>query len=104
MSSDQPESVERREITIRRAPRFVPFLIVGGLLGIAAAFIITYAAPENRDFTRESVLGYFAVLMAVPGVGLGALVALLLDFLSVRRRQRGFLEQLEDEKHGPLPS
>lgn len=98
MSPEQPESAERPEVTVRRAPKFVPFLIAGGLLGIAAAFIITYAAPENPTFTRESVLGYFAVLMAVPGVGLGALTALLLDFLSVRRRQRGFLERLEDEK------
>jgi hypothetical protein len=110
MSSEQPASdasngydggaPERREITIRRAPKFVPFLVVGGLLGLIAAFIITFAVPENPDFTRGSVLGFFAVLLALPGVLIGALAALLFDFISVRRAKRATVESTGDDADG----
>ena len=37
---------ERREVTVRRAPKYVPFLILGGLVGVVAAAIIAYASPR----------------------------------------------------------
>ena len=36
MSSNQPPA-ERREVTVRRAPKFVPFLVLGALVGFASS-------------------------------------------------------------------
>ena len=90
-SEDTP--AERREITVRRAPKYVPFLILGGLVGIAAAAVIAYALPGDASYDRGAVFGFFMVLFGAGGVILGAIAALVLDRLSVRRgaarRRRG---------------
>ena len=83
---------ERREVTVRRAPKYVPFLILGGLLGVAVAAIIAYAPPGDASYDRASVFGFFMVLCAAGGVILGAATALVLDRLSVRRAERAVVE------------
>ena len=83
---------ERREVTVRRAPKYVPFLILGGLVGVAAAAIIAYALPGDASFDRGSVFGFFLVLCAAGGVLLGAAAALVLDRLSVRRAEHAVVE------------
>ena len=101
MSSDQPtperhELPERREITVRRAPKYVPFLIVGGLLGFAAAAVIAFALPGDVSYDRGTVYGFFMVPCAAAGVILGAVTALVLDRASVRRSRRGVVEAVPD--------
>ena len=92
-----PGSVpERREVTVRRAPKYVPFLILGGLVGVAVAAIIAYALPGDPSFDRSSVFGFFMVLCAAGGVILGALTALILDRMSVRRAERAVVESAPD--------
>jgi hypothetical protein len=95
MASDHP-TPERREITVRRAPKYVPFLILGGLLGIAVAAIIAYALPGDASYDPGSVFGFFMVLCAAGGVILGAISALILDRLSVRRAQQAVVEAVQD--------
>ena len=88
-----PGSVpERREVTVRRAPKYVPFLILGGLVGVAAAAIIAYARPGDEGYDASSVFGFFMILCAAGGVILGALAALVLDRMSVRRAERAVVE------------
>ena len=101
MSPDQPtperhELPERREITVRRAPKYVPFLIVGGLLGFAAAAVIAFALPGDVSYDRGTVYGFFMVPCAAGGVILGAVTALVLDRASVRRSRRGVVEAVPD--------
>lgn len=86
------EPVERRELVIRRAPKFVPFLIAGGIVGIIVAAIMALAAPGGAEYDRSSVFGFLTVLLAIPGVGLGAVVALVLDRRSLRRTDRAMVE------------
>ena len=92
----QQHNPERREITVRRAPRFVPFLLLGVIAGFIAALLVAYVGPENPTYTREATLGFFTVVFAIPGVALGALVALLLDWISVRKTRRAVVERDED--------
>jgi hypothetical protein len=87
---------ERREVTVRRAPKYVPFLILGGLLGVAVAAIIAYALPGDPSFDRSSVFGFFMVLCAAGGVILGAAIALVLDRRSVRRAEHAVVESAPD--------
>jgi hypothetical protein len=92
-----PGSVpERREVTVRRAPKYVPFLILGGLVGVAAAAIIAYAFPGDASYDRGSVFGFFMVLCAAGGVILGAATALVLDRMSVRRAEHAVVESAPD--------
>jgi hypothetical protein len=110
MSSDQPtperreipepgETPERREITVRRAPKYVPFLVLGGLVGFAAAAVIAYALPGDAGYDRGAVYGFFMVPCAAAGVILGAIAALVLDRASVRRARRGVVEAVPEAEH-----
>ncbi|MCQ1949034.1 MULTISPECIES: hypothetical protein [Arthrobacter] len=94
MVSEQ-HSPERREITVRRAPRFVPFLALGVVAGFIAALFVAYGGAENPSFTREATLGFFTIMFGLPGLLLGALTALILDWISVRRARRSTVESVD---------
>jgi len=89
----QPGVPERREITVRRAPKFVPFLVAGGLVGVLVAAIVALAGSGSAEYDRSTIFGFFAVLLAVPGVVLGGIVALILDRVSIRRMERAIVER-----------
>ena len=90
-----------REITVRRAPKYVPFLIAGGLVGAIVAFAVGYLGTVPDGYTRESVFGYFLVLFAAAGVLLGGVVVLVLDRVSLARTRRAYVEELPDEDEAP---
>ncbi|MFH5878853.1 hypothetical protein [Arthrobacter sp. NA-172] len=85
---------ERRGITVRRAPKFVPFLVLGGVVGIIAAAFVAYGIPGDASFDIGAVFGFFLVAFAAGGVLLGAMAALILDRVSVRRSQRAIVESV----------
>ncbi|MEJ1179837.1 hypothetical protein ACLKOZ_18510 [Arthrobacter sp. R4] len=89
---------ERREITVRRAPKYVPFLILGGLVGVVVAAVIAYGLPGDESFDRGSVFGFFLVMFGAGGAILGAVTALLLDRRSVKRQQRAIVEAVPDSE------
>ena len=95
MTSEQ-HSPERREITVRRAPRFVPFLALGAAAGFFAALVVAYGGPEDINYTREATLGFFTIMFAIPGLAVGALIALALDWISVRKARRAVVERDEE--------
>jgi len=96
--SDTPAApLERRELSVRRAPKFVPFMIAGGLVGVLVAAIFTYMAPGGEEFDRGSVFGFLTVLLILPGIGLGAAVALVLDRRSRRRATTAVVESVSDD-------
>jgi hypothetical protein len=91
MPSEQPPS-ERREVTVRRAPKYVPFLILGALVGVAAAAVAAYS------FDAGAVFGFFMVWFAGGGAILGAILALILDRRSIKRQQRAVVEAVPDSE------
>jgi hypothetical protein len=97
---EQAPAPERRQITVRRAPKYVPFLILGGLLGVAAAAVISYGLPAHESYDPNTVFGFFMVLCSAGGVLLGAVAALLLDRLSVRRAEHAVVESVPDTETG----
>lgn len=97
-SDDRADSSSAyREVTVRRAPKFVPFMAVGAILGFLAALVIAYTGPVDPTLTRESVLGFFTVALALPGVLLAALLVLLIDRRSVKRAERARAQRLNDD-------
>ncbi|MBG6179533.1 hypothetical protein [Arthrobacter sp. CAN_A1] len=98
-ATDGPaESPARREVTVRRAPRFAPFMGLGVLVGVIVAAIVAYAGPGDATLTRESIFGFFIMVFAIPGLLLGALLVLVLDRISVRRSQRAIAERTYDDE------
>ncbi|MBT2532702.1 hypothetical protein J7E83_11320 [Arthrobacter sp. ISL-48] len=89
---------ERREVTVRRAPRYVPFLVLGGLVGVATAAVVAYGLPGDASFDRGSVFGFFLVMFGAAGAILGAVVALVLDRLSVKRSKVAVVEAVPESE------
>ncbi|WP_422934284.1 hypothetical protein [Sinomonas sp. P47F7] len=90
-----------REITVRRAPKYVPFLVAGGLVGAVVALAVGYLGTVPDGYTRESVFGYFLVLFGAAGVLLGGVVVLVLDRISVARSRKAYVEELPEEEEAP---
>ncbi|MHA7154126.1 hypothetical protein [Arthrobacter sp. TMN-50] len=98
-ATDGPEeSPVRRQVTVRRAPRFAPFMGLGVLVGVIVAAIVAYAGPGDATLTRESIFGFFIMVFAIPGLLLGALLVLVLDRISVQRTQRAIAERTYDDE------
>lgn len=72
-------------------------MVLGALIGFIAALIVAYTGPADPTLTRESVLGFFTVVFALPGLLVGGLVALLLDRISVRRMKQATAERTNDD-------
>ncbi|MDJ0459222.1 hypothetical protein PUN71_018620 [Arthrobacter sp. NQ7] len=96
--SFEEHPVERREVTVRRAPKYLPFLILGGLVGVVAAAVVAYAVPGDATFDPGAVFGFFLVMFAAAGAILGAALALVLDRRSVKRQERATVEAVPDSE------
>jgi hypothetical protein len=68
-----------RRVRIRRAPKFSVFVVLGALLGILVALILTASFPIDPKVGFGPVFGYFAIYGFVGGVLVGAIVALIFD-------------------------
>jgi hypothetical protein len=72
-------------VTVQRSPRIYNFMILGAVLGVLVALILTIAFPENERFGPAQVFG-FLLLVAVPvGVAVASVVALILGRIAGRR-------------------
>lgn len=95
-----PPSVggEPRRVTryrVRRTPRFAAFLITGGILGAILGFVVNLVGPDSRcapqdpsciaPYQAGSTLGYLVTVGILVGIGVGAIVAVVLDWLWDRR-------------------
>lgn len=96
--SPEHSPAERREVTVRRAPKYVPFLVLGAMVGILAAAVVAYALPGSDSFDPGAVFGFFLVMFAGGGAILGAILALVLDRRSVRKQQRAVVEAVPEEE------
>lgn len=73
------------QVVVRRSPRYNHFMLFGAILGAVVALILTFAFPPNGTYDRGQVFGYLLLVGVALGVGLGALVALILDRVVGRR-------------------
>ncbi|EMY34027.1 hypothetical protein D477_011806 [Arthrobacter crystallopoietes BAB-32] len=91
------ESRQSREVRVRRAPKFGPFMGAGVVLGIILAAVSAYTGPENAEFTRNSVFGFLAVVFGAIGMFLAALIVLVVDRISVRRSRKMLAVETAEE-------
>ena len=95
--------------TLHRAPRYTNFMILGAILGVLSALILTVIYPENTDFSRAQVFGFLLLAGVAGGVALGSVIALILDRVVGRRSRTvvadrlGRSESRADQAPGSAP-
>ncbi|QYH35153.1 DUF3169 family protein [Salinibacterium sp. M195] len=85
-------SVESGDARIRRAPKFGPFLIIGGGVGAIVTFILTMSFPADPGVGFGALFGYFSLFGVPAGVAIGAVVVLIVDRVSIRRSRAATVE------------
>ena len=83
-------------VSIRRAPKYSAFMIVGGGLGAIVTFIVTRLFPVDPMVGFWSLFAYFALFGIAAGVLLGGLLALFFDRRSRRRAGTVVVERTEE--------
>jgi hypothetical protein len=92
--AEQPEPAEpaepvevasHDEVTVRRAPKYPVFLIMGALAGVIVSLIVTSLFPFDQGQGVASTYGYFSLWGLTFGGAIGSLVAIIVDRVSVKR-------------------
>lgn len=99
ISSNAPDAAsghETRQVTVRRAPKYVPFLIAGAILGVIAAGIVA-VVPQDNQYDKSTVFGFFVVLLIIAGTGFGGLVALVIDWIGRRKTSAALVEETDED-------
>ncbi|WP_344372207.1 hypothetical protein [Agromyces tropicus] len=88
-----PDAGERLEtdvssdaVTVRRAPRYGSFLLLGVVVGVLVALVLTFVFPENPQYDRAQVFGFLLLWCGAGGLALGGVAALVIDRVLARRR------------------
>lgn len=87
-----PEVTETQlQVGLQRSVRYPRVIIGGGLVGLLAATLVSVLFPVSleADYTLAQITGFMAVIGAAIGLGLGALVALLLGRIAKRQHGSG---------------
>jgi hypothetical protein len=79
------EKVSIQTVRVRRTPRYARFALVGALVCIAAAFILTYSFPQGAGYDRNTVFGFMIIVAVTVGVALGCIAALIAERVTSRR-------------------
>jgi uncharacterized membrane protein YdjX (TVP38/TMEM64 family) len=98
MSNPDPRPTRSDELVggrVRRSPRYGAFLVLGALLGVVVALILTFAYDgtsmpsdaTNVVFSEGQVFGFLSLILGSIGALFGGIVALVLD-RTVGRRTR----------------
>ncbi len=93
VSEQEPQDDVTGEARIRRAPRIGRFLFLGAAVGVIGTLILTSLYPADPNIGFPALFGYFALYGVPIGVALGAMLALVLDRLSVRRTRTVTVER-----------
>lgn len=85
----EPKRVTSEDrVSVRRAPRYPRFIILGAGLGAVVTFIVTALFPVDPAVGFGALFGYFALVGVAVGAALGALAAVILDAVATRRAQQ----------------
>jgi H+/Cl- antiporter ClcA len=89
------ETVTSETVRVRRTPRYARFMLVGVLVCVIAAFILTYSFPQGAGYDRNTVFGFMLLVAIAVGVALGALAALIADRIARRRARTVTVDRID---------
>jgi hypothetical protein len=85
MSDNDGGTVSTEDVRVRRAPKYSTFIILGGALGAVVTLVLTMLQPADPSVGYPALFGYFLLYGVPAGVAVGAIVALVIDRISIRR-------------------
>ena len=94
----EKETVTTEQVTVRRSPKFLTFMIVGIILGIIAALVLTFALPNDSEFTLTQIFGFMLLITGTLGGTLGLIFALIADRYYSRHVMQATAEHIEVTK------
>ncbi|WEO76983.1 hypothetical protein BJQ94_16755 [Cryobacterium sp. SO2] len=71
--------VSEETLVVRRSPKYINFMIVGGVVGAILALLLTVLFPRNAEFDPAQVFGFLLLGGVTVGIALSCLVAIVLD-------------------------
>jgi len=75
----EKETITTEQVTVRRSPKYLTFMVTGIILGIIAALILTFALPNESEFTLTQIFGFMLLITGTVGGTLGLIFALIVD-------------------------
>lgn len=82
-------------VTVRRVPKHSLFLVLGAVLGVLVAAILTFAFQGTQQasdtgvqYTAWQVFGFLALAGIAAGLAVGAVVALILERVVGRKTRQ----------------
>ena len=81
-------------VTVHRAPRYRNFMLLGAVVGVLLALILTLAFPESGEYDRVQIFGFLLLGGLAIGTTLGAIVALVIDRIIGRSRTTVVVDRL----------
>lgn len=84
-----------REATVRRAPKWGAFIVVGMLVGLIVTIVVTTAFPADPQVGMTMTVFIVGIFGVSGGALLGAIVALIADRVSRRRARAVTVERGE---------
>lgn len=95
---------EITEARLRRAPRLPVFLILGAVLGVIAALVLTALGNLDPKVGFGATFGYLCLWCVPIGLVIGALVAIVIDQVSRRRARLVTVERasVEGDESDPV--
>jgi hypothetical protein len=86
--------IKTQQVTIRRSPKFLPFLITGGVIGVIVAVALGLSIPAEQR-TAEPVITYLIAYGAGIGVVAGIVAAVIVDWIGTAKAKTVEATKLE---------
>ena len=94
------------DVSVRRSPKYSAFIILGVILGMIAGGILSFLpvdmAGVETEVTQASATWMLMVFLGVIGGFLGAIAALILDRISLRRARTYTVPAVHDPAPGAV--
>ncbi len=90
-----------QQMTLRRAPNIWAFVLLGGVLGAVVGVLVGLSGGGSAEFTQGAVTLFMVSVCTVLGLAAGALVALVLDRVSVARARAVTTEVVDGDDGAP---
>ncbi|GAA1165786.1 hypothetical protein GCM10009673_22810 [Nesterenkonia sandarakina] len=100
-SREQTGEPQPRQVTVRPTPRLSPFLIAGVVAAVLAAVVVVLVTGPADDYSLRGSLGYLIVAFAMPGLALGAVTWLFIDWRSRKRTRTYDLQKIDSAERTP---